>query len=53
MKRYIVSTWDGYSIICPNWRKAKAVYREGNRESYCAWIKPYNGSLKTWTEGAE
>ena len=51
--RYIVSDWDGYSIICPNWRKAKAVLRECLRNSFQAWAKRYNGPLKTWTENSD
>ena len=48
--RFIVKGWDGGSIVFGCWRKAKAAKRRAERETYCAWIKPYHGNLKTGTE---
>ena len=50
MARYIVSTWDGYSVVCPSWRRAKVVMRRADRETYCTWVKRYRGTRKIWTE---
>ena len=44
--KYIVTDWEGNSLICSNFRTAKRNKRIAERMTYTAWIKPYHGPLK-------
>jgi hypothetical protein len=39
MKRYLITDWDGNSVVRSHWRKAKAELRRANLLSYCASVK--------------